>query len=123
MAKILVVDDARFMRMMLSGILSEDGHEVVGQGENAKMAIEQYSSLKPDIMTLDIIMPEIDGINSVHAIKEILAHDQNAKIIVVSAMGQKDIMVECLQAGVKDFIVKPFQPEKVKATVQRILAK
>ena len=122
MGNIVVVDDARFMRMMLSSILAEEGHQTVGQGENASQAIDQYQIHRPDLLTIDIVMPEVDGINSLEAIKRILDLDRNAKIVVVSAMGQKDIIVECIQAGVKDFIVKPFQPEKIKATIQRLLS-
>ena len=121
MASILVVDDAVFMRTMISDILKQEGHTIAGEADNAKEAIESYKRLKPDIVTLDIIMPEIDGIDALKAIKEILAHDGNAKIVMVSAMGQQEMVVESIQAGAKDFIVKPFQPQRVTETVARLL--
>lgn len=122
MARVLVVDDARFMRMMLSNVLVEDEHEIVGEAENAKQAVDMFRELKPDIVTLDIVMPEVDGITSLEAIKAILKESSKAQILMVSAMGQKDIMMECLQAGAKDFIVKPFDPKKIKQTVKRLTA-
>lgn len=121
MAKILIVDDAVFMRKMLSDILTKDGHQIVGEAENAKEAINLYKKLKPDIVTLDIIMPDVEGINATKAVKEITAEDPNAKILMVSAMGQQEMVVESLQAGAKDFIVKPFQPSNVTSAVKRLL--
>jgi two-component system chemotaxis response regulator CheY len=121
MAKILIVDDAVFMRKMLSDILTKDGHQIVGEAENAKEAINLYKKLKPDIVTLDIIMPDVEGINATKAIKEITAEDPNAKILMVSAMGQQEMVVESIQAGAKDFIVKPFQPSNVTSAVKRLL--
>ena len=123
MANILIVDDAVFMRKMLSDVLTKDGHKVVGEAENAKEAITLYKKLKPDIVTLDIIMPEVDGIDSMKAIKELLNIDKNANIIMVSAMGQQELVVEAIQAGAKDFIVKPFQPSRVTEAVARLLKK
>ena len=121
MAKILIVDDAVFMRKMLSDILTKDGHEIVGEAENAKEAVNLYKKLKPDVVTLDIIMPEVEGIDATKAIKEITASDPNAKILMVSAMGQQEMVVESIQAGAKDFIVKPFQPSNVTSAVKRLL--
>jgi len=121
MAKILIVDDAIFMRKTLSDILVKDGHEVVGEAENAKEAIDLYKRFKPDIMTLDIVMPEIDGINAMMAIREIMKFDNSAKILMVSAMGQQDLVVESIQAGAKDFIVKPFQSSSITNAVHRVL--
>lgn len=121
MAKILVVDDAVFMRKMIKDILIEDGHEVVGEGGSAKQAIELYKSLNPDLVTLDIVMPEEDGINAMAAIKKIMEFDPNAKILMVSAMGQQEIVVESIQSGAKDFVVKPFQPSNVKSAVGRLV--
>lgn len=121
MAKILIVDDAVFMRKMLSDILTKDGHQVVGEAENAKEAVNLYKKLKPDVVTLDIIMPEIDGVDAAKAIKAIVAEDPNAKILMVSAMGQQEMVVESIQAGAKDFIVKPFQPSNVASAVKRLL--
>lgn len=121
MANILIVDDALFMRKILSDILSEEGHKIVGEAENAKEAIELYKKLKPDIVTMDIIMPEIDGINALKAIKQILKSDKDAKIVIVSAMGQQDMVVESIQAGAKDFVVKPFQRSRITESIARIL--
>lgn len=123
MAKILVVDDAIFMRKMLSDILVKDGHEVVGEGENAKEAIKLYKKLRPDVVTLDIIMPDVDGVNAIQAIKDIVKEDPSANILMVSAMGQQEMVVESIQAGAKDFIVKPFQASNVTGAVKRLLKK
>lgn len=122
MAKILIVDDAIFMRRMLSDILTKAGHQIVGEAENAKEAVTLYKKLKPDVMTLDIIMPEVDGMDAMKAVKAILAFDKEAAIVVVSAMGQQEHVVESIQAGAKDFIVKPFQPSQVTGAVDRLLA-
>lgn len=123
MAKILVVDDALFMRKMLSDLLIKEGHEIIGQAENAKTAIEQYKKLSPDLVTMDVIMPEIDGITTLEAISDILEANKNAKIIMVSAMGQQDIISEMIQAGAKDFIIKPFNAEDVVKVIQNQLGK
>jgi two-component system, chemotaxis family, chemotaxis protein CheY len=121
MANILIVDDALFMRKILSDIFSEAGHKIVGAAENAKEAIELYKKLRPDIVTMDIIMPEIGGIDTLKAIKQILKSDKNAKIVIVSAMGQQDMVVESIQAGAKDFIVKPFQRSQITEAIARLL--
>ena len=121
MANVLVVDDALFMRKMLSDILVKDGHRVVGEAENAKEAVTLYKKLKPDVMTLDMVMPEVDKMNSLQAIQEILALDQGAKIVMVSAMGQQELVVQSIRAGAKDFIVKPFEPKQVTDAVRRLL--
>ena len=120
MANVLIVDDAIFMRKMLSDILSKDGHKVVGEAENAKEAVELYSQLKPDVVTLDIIMPEINGVDAINAIRKITEKDKKAKIVMVSAIGQQEQVVEAIQAGSKEFIVKPFQPSQVTAAVRRL---
>ena len=121
MANVLVVDDALFMRKMLSDILVKDGHRVVGEAENAKEAVTLYKKLKPDVMTLDMVMPEVDKMNALQAIQEILALDQGAKIVMVSAMGQQELVVQSIRAGAKDFIVKPFEPKQVTDAVRRLL--
>lgn len=121
MAKVLIVDDAVFMRKMLGDILTKDGHKIVGEAENAKEAVEFYKKLKPDVVTLDIIMPEVDRMDATKAIKEIITFDKEANILMVSAMGQQELVVESIQAGAKDFIVKPFQPSSVTGAVNRIL--
>jgi len=114
--RILVVDDAAFMRMMVKDILSKNGYEVVGEAENGLKAVEKYQELKPDLTTMDITMPEMDGISAVKAIKKI---DPSAKIIMCSAMGQQSMVVEAIQAGARDFIVKPFQPDRVLEAVRK----
>lgn len=119
MAKnILVVDDAAFMRMMIKDILTKNGYTVAGEAENGAKALEKYNELKPDLVLMDITMPEVDGIQ---ALKNIKAADANAKIIMCSAMGQQAMVIESIQAGAKDFIVKPFQPERVLEAVKKVV--
>lgn len=118
--RILIVDDAAFMRMMIKNILSKNGYEIVGEAENGKDAIEFYKKLKPDLVTMDITMPEMNGIEGVKAILEI---DPSAKIIMCSAMGQQAMVMEAIQAGAKDFIVKPFQQERILQAIGRVLAR
>jgi len=115
--KILVVDDAAFMRMMIKDILTKNGYTVVGEAENGAKAIEKYKELNPDLVIMDITMPEVDGIQAVKGIKKI---DQNANIIMCSAMGQQAMVIESIQAGAKDFIVKPFQAERVLEAVRKV---
>ncbi|MBP2633192.1 MAG: response regulator receiver protein [Firmicutes bacterium] len=114
--RVLVVDDAAFMRMMVKDILSKNGYEIVGEAENGLKAIEKWQDLKPDLTTMDITMPEMDGISAVKEIKKI---DANAKIIMCSAMGQQAMVIEAIQAGARDFIVKPFQPDRVLEAVRK----
>lgn len=120
MANVLIVDDALFMRKKLKEILTADGHEVVGEAENAKEAVTLYKKLKPDVMTMDIVMPEKGGLDAMKAIQQILSFDQRARIVMVSAMGQQELIVESIQAGAKDFIVKPFQSSQVTGAVRRL---
>lgn len=119
MANILVVDDAAFMRMMLKDILTKGGHEVVGEAGNGLEAIDQYGKLKPDLVTMDITMPEMEGIE---ALKRIKTDDPKAKIIMCSAMGQQGMVVQAIQAGAKDFVVKPFQADRVLEAITKALA-
>lgn len=114
--KVLVVDDAAFMRMMIKDILSKNGYDVVGEAENGLKALEKYQELKPDLTTMDITMPEMDGITAVKEIKKI---DAAAKIIMCSAMGQQAMVIEAIQSGARDFIVKPFQPDRVLEAVRK----
>ncbi|WP_061213810.1 response regulator [Syntrophomonas wolfei] len=116
--RVLIVDDAAFMRMMIKDILTKNGYTVVGEAENGTVAIEKYKELKPDLVTMDITMPEMDGII---AVKEIKAVDPAACIIMCSAMGQQAMVIDAIQAGAKDFIVKPFQPERVIEAVSKAL--
>jgi two-component system, chemotaxis family, chemotaxis protein CheY len=115
---VLIVDDALFMRMMIRDILSKDGFDVVGEAENGVEAVERFKEVKPDLVTMDIVMPEMDGIE---AVKQIMKIDPDAKILMCSAMGQQPLVVEALEAGAKDFIIKPFQPSKVIEAVEKAL--
>jgi len=117
--RILITDDALFMRVTLKNILTQNGYEVVGEACNGLESVAMYKSLKPDIVTMDITMPEMDGIA---ALKEIRSSDPNAVIVMCTAMGQKSMVVEAIQAGAKDFIVKPFQPERVLEAIQKLAA-
>ncbi|GAB7388228.1 chemotaxis protein CheY [Bacillaceae bacterium] len=117
-AQILVVDDAAFMRMMLKEILTKNGYNVVGEASDGAQAVEKYKELKPDLVTMDITMPEMDGIT---ALKEIKKIDPNAKVIMCSAMGQQAMVIDAIQAGAKDFIVKPFQADRVLEAVRKTL--
>jgi two-component system chemotaxis response regulator CheY len=107
------------MRTMISDILSQAGFEVVGEAESGLQAVEKYRELKPDLVTMDIVMPDMGGIE---AVREICKADPDAKILMCSAMGQQALVVEAIQAGAKDFVVKPFQPSRVLEAVQRVLA-
>ncbi|MBU0503790.1 MAG: response regulator [Candidatus Omnitrophota bacterium] len=121
MAKVLVVDDALFMRKMLSDILKKEGIEICGEAENGKDAINKYQELKPDLVTMDIVMPRVEEIDGIVAVREIIKIDPQAKIIMVSAMGQHSLVVEAIQAGAKDFVTKPFQPSRVVEAINRVL--
>ncbi len=116
--RILVVDDAAFMRMMIKDILTKNGFEVVGEAGDGAEAVEKYKELKPDLVTMDITMPEMDGITSLKKIKEI---DPDAKVIMCSAMGQQAMVIDAIQAGAKDFIVKPFQADRVLEAINKTL--
>ena len=115
---ILVVDDAAFMRMMIKDILTKNGYEVVAEAGDGQEAIEKYKEHKPDLVTLDITMPEMDGITCLKKIREF---DPNAKIIMVSAMGQQAMVIDAIQAGAKDFIVKPFQTDRVLEAIKKTI--
>jgi len=115
---ILIVDDAAFMRMMIRDVLSKNGYVVLGEAENGQKAIEKYKELSPDLVIMDITMPEVDGIQ---AVKEIKKFDGGAKIIMCSAMGQQAMVIESIQAGARDFIVKPFQADRVIEAVKKVL--
>ena len=119
MARVLVVDDAAFMRKMVSDALTKGGHEVVGEAGNGTEAIARFQELKPEVMTLDITMPEKDGLS---ALKEIIELDPSAKVIMCSALGQESKVLEAVKSGAKDFVVKPFQPDRVIDAVGKALA-
>lgn len=119
MAKnILICDDAAFMRMMIKDILTKNGYNVAGEAENGAKAVEKYNELKPDLVLMDITMPEMDGIQ---ALKNIKAADPNATVIMCSAMGQQAMVIESIQAGARDFIVKPFQADRVLEAVKKVV--
>lgn len=116
--RVLIVDDAAFMRMMIKDILTKNGYEVVGEASDGQEAIEKYKEFEPDLVTMDITMPEMDGITALKEIKQINA---DAKIIMCSAMGQQAMVIDAIQAGAKDFIVKPFQADRVIEAIKKTL--
>ncbi len=119
MAKsILICDDAAFMRMMIKDILTKNGYDIAGEAENGAVAVDKYAETKPDLVMMDITMPEKDGIQ---ALKEIRSKDSGANIIMCSAMGQQAMVIESIQAGAKDFIVKPFQADRVLEAVRKVI--
>ena len=119
MAKnILICDDAAFMRMMIKDILTKNGYEIAGEAENGAVAVDKYAETKPDLVMMDITMPEMDGIQALKAIKQ---QDASATVIMCSAMGQQAMVIEAIQAGAKDFIVKPFQAERVIEAVKKVV--
>ena len=116
---VLICDDAIFMRTMLADILQQAGYDVVGDASTGREAVEKYKQLRPDIVTMDIVMPDMGGID---AVRQITEFDPHARVLMCSAMGQQALVVEAIQAGAKDFVVKPFQPSRVLEAVQRVLA-
>jgi two-component system chemotaxis response regulator CheY len=119
MARILVVDDAAFMRRMVSDVLTSGGHEVVGEAADGNEAVERYKELRPDVMTLDITMPEKDGLT---ALRELIAIDPGATVVMCSALGQESKVLEAVKAGAKDFIAKPFEPQRVLTAIEKVTA-
>ena len=119
MAKnILICDDAAFMRMMIKDILTKNGYTVAGEAENGAKAVEKYTELKPDLVLMDITMPEMDGIQALKKIREL---DPKASVIMCSAMGQQAMVIESIQSGAKDFIAKPFQADRVLEAVRKVV--
>ncbi|EEG76493.1 response regulator [Dethiobacter alkaliphilus] len=116
--QVLITDDTAFMRMTLRNILEKNGYEVVGEAEDGQVSVDKYKELRPDLVTMDITMPNMDGIT---AIKKIMETDPGAKIVVCSAMGQKALVIEALNAGARDFIVKPFQADRIINAVQKVI--
>lgn len=116
--RILIVDDALFMRKMIRSILEKAGYEVVGEAGSGIEALEEYTRLKPDLVTLDITMPEMDGLETV---KVLCLTYPNAKVLMVSAMGQREMVIGAITAGAKDFVVKPFDEEKVIQAVRKLI--
>ena len=118
MTKVLIVDDASFMRMMIKDILQKNGFEVIGEAANGIEAVNLYKKEKPDVVTMDITMPDMDGIE---AVKEIRAFDPNAKVIMCSAMGQQSMVMDAIKSGAEDFIVKPFQADRVLEAIRKVV--
>lgn len=119
MAKILIVDDNAFMRNTIKGVLTQAGFEIAGEASDGVEAVSSYSSAKPDLVTMDITMPNMDG---VEALKELLKQDPTAKVVMVSAMGQESLVVEAVTAGAVDFVVKPFEADRVVDAINKALA-
>ena len=117
--RILIVDDAAFMRMMIKDILTKNGYDVVGEAADGLQAVEKFRELQPDLVTMDITMPEMDGIT---ALREIRKMNPGAKVIMCSAMGQQAMVIDAIQAGAKDFIVKPFQADRVLEAISKTLS-
>lgn len=115
---VLVCDDAVFMRTMLADILQQAGFTVVGEADTGSRAVSKYKELRPDLVTMDIVMPDMGGIDAVRAIT---SFDPDARVVMCSAMGQQALVVDAIQAGAKDFVVKPFQPSRVLEALQRVL--
>jgi len=115
---VLICDDAVFMRKMLGDILEQEGFQVVGEAETGIEAVEQFERLRPDLVTMDIVMPDMGGTD---AVREIMKEDAGARILMCSSMGQQALVIEAIQAGARGFVVKPFQPSHVKEAVQRVL--
>lgn len=118
MAKILIVDDSRVSRRMLRGILTDAGHEVIGEAENGQDGYEKFIALDPDIVTMDITMPVLDGLGALEKIMEL---NSNANIIMVTAAGQKEKMVEAIKHGAIEFIQKPFDPEQITTAIEHLM--
>ncbi len=120
MTRVLIADDASFMRQMIREIIEPEGYEVVGEATNGIEAVDLYKELQPDLVTMDIVMPKRSGID---AVKAILAADSTACVVMCSALGQETLVMEALQAGARDFIVKPFKPDSVISTLKKIIEK
>ena len=118
-SRVLVVDDAIFMRKMISDILEGNGMEVVGEADTGALAVQKYKELKPDLVTMDIIMPEMNGID---AVRQIISSDSQARIVMCSALGQQALVQDALTAGAKDFLIKPFNPSRVIEVISKILS-
>lgn len=118
MAKILIVDDAEFLRMRISKMLIGDGYEVI-EAENGALAVEAYKTQKPDVVLMDITMPEMDGLT---ALKEIRAIDPKARVVMLTALGQESVVLEAIKSGARDFVVKPFERERVLSAISKLLA-
>ena len=117
MSKVLIVDDAAFMRISIKNMLTKNGYEIVGEAENGAIGVQMFKDLQPDIVTMDINMPEMSGLD---ALKEITKLDPKAKVVMVSAMGQEAMVREAIVSGAKGFIVKPFKEEGILAAIKKL---
>ncbi|OGX37215.1 MAG: two-component system response regulator [Omnitrophica WOR_2 bacterium RIFCSPLOWO2_12_FULL_50_9] len=115
--RILIVDDAPIIRLMLKDILVANGYEVVGEGSDGNEGVQKYKELKPDVVTMDITMPEKDGIQ---ALEEILAMDEDAKVIVITAIDQREALMEAIRVGAADYIIKPFETDRVLSAIRKV---
>ncbi|WP_010477633.1 response regulator [Thermococcus zilligii] len=120
MARVLIADDALFARVLLRKMLTDEGHEVVGEASTGREAVEKYAGLRPDIVTLDIIMPDMDGITTLRKIKEI---DPKARVIMITSVDSEKRVVECIEAGALGYIIKPFEPSQVLSEIKRVLSR
>lgn len=118
MAKILVVDDSQFIRTLLRRILTGRGHVIAGEANNGNEAVEKFAKLRPDLVTLDIVMPKLNGLE---ALKRIMQIDPQAKVVMVTALGQEPLAIESVKLGASDYIVKPFKPDQVVESVEKVL--
>lgn len=121
MAKIMIVDDAVFMRQMIIKVLVAEGHEIIAEASSAKEAVEKYRKLRPDLVTMDIVMPMMEELDGIGAVREIIKFDPNAKILIVSVMAQQSLIVDAIRAGAKDFVTKPVQPARLITAVRTAL--
>ncbi|SES08823.1 response regulator [Lachnobacterium bovis] len=119
MARILICDDAEFMRLMVRDILEKEGHEIIGEADNGNTVVELYKKLSPDLVVLDITMP---GDNGITACENIMKYDSNARLVICSAMGQKAMVIDAIKAGARDFITKPFKEHRMIEAVNRVLS-
>ena len=117
----MIVDDALFMRQMLAKILTAEGHEICAEATNAKEAVEKFKTVRPDLVTMDIVMPLMEELDGIGAVNEIMKLDPKAKILIVSAMSQQPIVVEAIRLGARDFLSKPVNPQRLKEVVKSIL--
>ena len=117
MAKILIVDDSRTSRKMLRNILESNGHEIIVEAVNGQEGVQKFQALKPDVVTLDITMPVVDG---VEALKMIKALDPESKVVMVTAAGQKNKMIECIKAGANEFLTKPFEQQEIVDVINKM---
>jgi two-component system chemotaxis response regulator CheY len=120
MKRVLVADDARFMRELIKEIIEPEGYEVVGEATDGQQAVEAFQKLQPDLVTMDVVMPKRSGIE---AVKEIISLDRSARVVMVSALGQEALVTEALQAGALDYVVKPFKPDNVLGTLRKVSEK